>query len=106
MEENHYFTKLEEIRDALLNTEPKDIALAIKNTIARGYIMSNVTQLPSINTPYFQLTSVPYQLCPKCNGSGMSFKTQHTDGTINWSFGPVTCDVCNGAKIVPQAIVK
>lgn len=46
-----------------------------------------------------EVQPVPYQLCPKCNG----------DGTLPQLHGTATsliCNVCNGAKIISQAVIK
>jgi len=46
-----------------------------------------------------------YQLCPKCNGQGTVSKPPWIDGDVyEWSgstIGGYTCNVCNGAKIIP-----
>jgi DnaJ-class molecular chaperone len=47
---------------------------------------------------------VPFQLCPKCNGQGTVFKPSWYNTTT--STGPYPCDVCNGAKIIPMALVE
>jgi len=46
---------------------------------------------------------VPYQVCPKCNGSGLIINEGFGYGTA-----PITieCDVCEGAKIIPMHILK
>ncbi len=58
-------------------------------------------QIPS-NTPKY----VPYQICPKCNGQGMVSKPPYIAGDVyEWSsssVAPFTCNVCNGAKIIPM----
>lgn len=49
--------------------------------------------------------SVPYQLCPKCNGQGQVTKPPHIAGDVyEWSSSSITfqCDVCNGSKIIPM----
>jgi hypothetical protein len=45
---------------------------------------------------------VPYQLCPKCFGDG-HLGRHNTPATVANAM-PV-CDVCNGAKVIPQFIV-
>lgn len=49
--------------------------------------------------------SVPYQLCPKCNGQGQVTKPPYTPGDVyEWVSSSITfqCDVCNGSKIIPM----
>lgn len=49
--------------------------------------------------------SVPYQLCPKCNGKGQVTKPPYIAGDVHeWSSSSCifTCDVCNGSKIIPM----
>ena len=40
--------------------------------------------------------SVPYQLCPKCNGMRYFRNTYHTTGI------DIPCDICTGSGIIPQ----
>lgn len=40
-------------------------------------------------------TYIPYQLCPKCNGTGMAQNSAISALHIG-------CDVCNGKKIIPM----
>ena len=45
---------------------------------------------------------LPFQLCPKCNGSGTlsSYSIDNTGmSTIE------TCDLCLGAMVIPQALI-
>lgn len=53
------------------------------------------------------LTTVPYQLCPKCHGQGWVSKPPCVAGDVmEWSSSATSfvCDVCNGAKIIKQAV--
>lgn len=48
-----------------------------------------------------------YQICPKCNGQGTVSKPPWVDGDVHqWvdstNTGGYTCNVCNGAKIIPM----
>ena len=55
------------------------------------------------------MTEIPYQLCPKCNGQGIVSKPPYIAGDVHeWvsSCCTFTCDVCNGAKIIPMFIIK
>lgn len=45
---------------------------------------------------------VPYQLCPKCNGEGYIANAKF-DCTGHADF---SCDICNGAKIIPMHVIK
>ena len=47
-----------------------------------------------------KLESIPYQLCPKCLGTG---KIKHIEGNTSINF--ITCDVCNGEKVIPQHLI-
>lgn len=52
------------------------------------------------NSPV-SMRSVPYQLCPRCNGEGKVFNLFQTTS------GPErACDVCNGAKVIPQHLIE
>ena len=48
------------------------------------------------------LNYVPYQLCPKCQGEGEVPNCEPGCTYINKK----PCDVCNGAKIIPMAVVS
>lgn len=41
---------------------------------------------------------VPYQCCPKCEGSGLIWNSLST------TVGAITCDVCNGSKIITMYV--
>jgi DnaJ-class molecular chaperone len=49
---------------------------------------------------------VPYQLCPKCNGDGVVMVRDSYGRDITVTIGQQTCDVCNGAKIIPMCVIK
>ena len=56
-----------------------------------------------------EVASVPYQLCPKCNGQGQVAKPPYIAGDVHtWSSsqGIYECDVCNGSKIIPMLIIS
>lgn len=56
--------------------------------------------LSDIQAPY-----IPYQKCPKCDGQGTVSKPPYIAGDVHqWSAADCifTCDVCNGAKILPM----
>ena len=48
------------------------------------------------------LNHVPFQLCPKCNGSG-SIIEYHPDSSFY--IDCKICDLCNGAMIIPMAVI-
>lgn len=55
------------------------------------------------------VSSIPYQLCPKCNGQGQTSKPPYVAGDVHqWSSSSCSfpCDVCNGSKIIPMFIVS
>lgn len=57
------------------------------------------------NIVYRTQECVPYQMCPKCNGQGIVSKPPYIAGDVyHWSgsASSFTCDVCNGAKIIPM----
>lgn len=53
---------------------------------------------------------VPYQICPKCHGQGTTNKPPWVAGDqMTWDSTTAMnhiCNVCNGAKIIPQAKVE
>lgn len=62
----------------------------------------------SVNELLPHVTHSAYQLCPKCNGQGIVSKPPWVAGDVyEWSSTQTqfTCDVCNGAKIIPQHCV-
>ena len=48
-----------------------------------------------------KLKIIPYQVCPKCNGTGLQFPDFATADYIM-----ETCKVCNGAKVIPMHVVE
>lgn len=60
----------------------------------------NSRQPVSKNSSYTMLSTVPYQCCPICNGSGNVPAPSYTSGVT------ITCDTCSGQKIIPQHIVS
>ncbi len=53
----------------------------------------------SQNYNYTVLTTIPYQCCPVCNGTGKILG----DGFTNSIYQ--TCKVCNGAMIIPMHVL-
>jgi len=47
-------------------------------------------------------TYIPYQLCPKCNGDGTVLVQNWNQHETSISGGLQTCNLCNGAKIIPM----
>ncbi len=58
--------------------------------------MNTLTEDQLTPQPVKIVECVPYQLCPKCNGTGLTY--YYT--AIN------KCDVCNGSKIIPMHVVS
>ena len=48
---------------------------------------------------------IPYQLCPKCKGTG-EISSGHIYDGIEILLDIVICDVCKGNKIIPQCVIK
>ena len=55
-----------------------------------------------MNKKYKVLDVIPWQICPKCNGSGY---VPCASGGSAWYIS-VSCDVCGGKKIIPMHVVK
>jgi len=43
-----------------------------------------------------------WQLCPKCNGTGLMLHHQMWNNYSTISTAPCTCDVCEGKKIISK----
>lgn len=60
-----------------------------------------------VTNPYKEglMKFVPYQLCPKCEGTGSmkSPTTQQGHASITLV---ITCDVCHGNKIIPMCPIE
>ena len=63
--------------------------------------IENIKDIESGKTVgYTELTTVPYQVCPLCLGTGYTTPIGMTSSSID------VCTVCNGSKIIPQHIVN
>jgi hypothetical protein len=54
------------------------------------------------------METIPYQICPKCNGQGIVSKPPYVAGDQHeWTSASTSfqCDVCNGAKIILMYVV-
>lgn len=52
-----------------------------------------------------EISFVPYQICPKCNGQGIVSKPSWVAGDVNYWTSDVSsylCDLCGGAKVIPM----
>ncbi len=91
-----------------------ELQLAIDSTIDR-YIDAGLQGISHAGTraseekynglPASQEHYVPYQKCPKCDGQGTVSKPPYLAGDVHqWSASSLSfsCDVCNGAKIIPM----
>lgn len=45
---------------------------------------------------------IPYQLCPKCGGTGEVLNDNKMVGCCGISSGVETCDLCHGNKVIPM----
>jgi DnaJ-class molecular chaperone len=53
----------------------------------------------------YTVSTVPYQLCPKCGGDGIVM-VQNWDGSItSISSGLQTCNLCGGEMIIPMHVM-
>lgn len=100
-----------------------------KDAVARKYKYRNFTRFTELSTldsqeakdiidqvaiKYHELmseniTTVPYQLCPKCSGKKTVSKPQHIAGDVyEWSSVQVSfpCDICNQQGIIPMCILS
>lgn len=83
--------------DELLNS-PQEISYQFLDKVALKYheLMNE------------DVRSAKYQICPKCNGQGSVSKPPYVSGDVNeWSSSSLSfiCDVCKGAKIIPEYII-
>jgi len=63
------------------------------------------TQKPT-NCGYTVLATVPYQLCPKCNGDGKVMVQNWYGSPTSISSGVETCNLCGGAMIIPMHLIN
>lgn len=85
------------VRESALTPEP--VPEPEPSTDSNPFAEMN-TELSSIKVHY-----IPYQKCPKCDGQGTVSKPPYIAGDVyQWSATQCTftCDVCNGAKIIPM----
>ena len=63
------------------------------------------TQNPVISD-HTILTTVPYQLCPKCGGDGKILVQNWYGSPTSISDGTETCNLCGGKMIIPMCIIS
>ena len=79
--------------------ESNDISKAGHSTLKFALEqVKNITYEPVLQT-------VPYQLCPKCGGDGEVLVNNWNGSPTSISTGMQICDLCGGAKIIPQHIM-
>lgn len=49
--------------------------------------------------------TIPYQLCPKCGGDGIVLVQNWFGSPTSISSGTDTCNLCNGAMIIPMYVL-
>jgi hypothetical protein len=49
---------------------------------------------------------VPYQLCPKCNGTKTIKKYNYTINSNCGIISDIQCDICNAVGIIPMYVIK
>jgi hypothetical protein len=107
--DSHFFTELEQILGSIAAEQIEYTKIGVLNSIKHGYKLVHKDELISDVLPGYKFVKdikvVPYQLCPKCFGTGKVMNNENWGNSLSCSVGPVTCDVCNGAKVIPQAIV-
>lgn len=111
--DGQFFTDLAQIYNCLTikeNSEKyKELAIkALDNTIKKGYIMVHKDNQLYEGTPFnpSKPKVVPYQLCPKCNGTGKVLNNENWGRGTSFSSTSLICDLCNGAKVIPQAVIE
>ena len=69
--------------------------------------MTKPTSKRRVTNPYKEgiMKFVPYQLCPKCDGTG-SMKTPMGANAHITTTLVTTCDVCHGNKIIPMCPIE
>ena len=51
-------------------------------------------------------TAVPYQLCPKCQGTGEVYVQNWYGSPISISAGAQICNICGGRGIIPMHVLR
>lgn len=65
-------------------------------------LLKSIESLDNVIISIFHPATIPYQCCPKCYGDGNLGR--YNSPTLTNSAMPV-CDVCHGAKIIPQYVL-
>ena len=55
---------------------------------------------------YTVIATVPYQLCPKCGGDGTVMVQNWNGSDTGTSNGLQTCNLCDGAMVIPMHIIS
>lgn len=69
----------------------------------RADLVQTIKSIDEVIVAYSKPLVVPMQLCPKCHGDGDLHR--HNSPPMSTSLNTL-CDVCNGAKVIPQVILK
>ena len=76
----------------------------ILNTLIKEPISGYTIKKPT--TCYTVIATVPYQICPKCNGDGTVMIQDWNGSTTGTSNGLQTCNLCKGAMVIPMHIIS
>ena len=76
----------------------------ILNTLIKEPIVGYTVKEPT--ACYTVMSTVPYQLCPKCNGDGKILIQDRNGSNTDTSNGLQTCNLCKGAMVIPMHIIS
>ena len=94
----------EQVKAKLLSIGFKEEQLLNNRGLIGAAIDETQEVVKNINYDTVLPTVTFMQLCPKCNGHGAVSKPPYVAGDVHeWTSSATsfTCDVCNGAKIIP-----
>lgn len=71
------------------------------------FAQSFILKEENLGTLKQEFTAIPYQICPKCNGSGtITLFPTYTEAQNGIKEENIICDICKGDKLIPMFIKK
>lgn len=92
----------EKIKEKLLSRGFEELYLQGSEKLINA-VIEEVQSILKNNTDI--VTTVPYQLCPKCQGTGEVYVQNWYGSPTSIFSGVQTCNICGGRGIIPMHVI-